>query len=126
MKDHHKNKCKKACRHIHFGSTFLTAIFHFIFCGLPAIIALFGAILGLSSSPSLSFISSTTRGYLLIIGGLLILTSFIAYYKEKGPCHDPKMRAIEKIILYISLGFFSTGVVFHLISLATLTTPACH
>ena len=122
LKKHHK----KACKHVHLSSTFLTAMFHFIFCGLPALIALLGAALGLSSLPSLNFISSTTRTYLLIAGGLLLITSFIVYYKEKGICNDPKMRFAEKIILFTSMGFFIMGLIFHVISLTVLTAPACH
>lgn len=126
MKENHKNKCKKTCHNIIFGSTFTTAIFHFICCGLPALIALFGAIFGLTLLPPLNFLSATQRGYLLIIGGCLLAVSLFLFFRQQKNCDCKETMKWERIILFSSLGFFTMGVIFHIISILTLAEPACH
>lgn len=121
-----KQSYKNVCNHVVFGSTFLTAVFHFFFCGVPAFLAITSSIFGIYSMQSMNFITSEQRGYLLIIGGILLAISFFMYKKEKQCCNDKRILIWKKWILYISLSLYTIGLLFHILSMTLLTTPSCH
>jgi len=120
------NKYKKACRHITISSTILTALFHFVCCGLPSLMALVAAIFGLTSVHSMHWLSTVLRTNLLIVGGILLTISFVIYYKEKDICENTKAMHYEKIILFTSAILFAIGLISHIISMNLLTMPMNH
>lgn len=127
MKKFNKNFCKNICSNITFGSAVLTALFHFVFCGIPALIGILSVVFGTFALSPVNFITSQQRTYLLIVSGFLIITSFLLYRKEKCYCcFSEKELFLKKIVLMFSSGLFLIGLVFHLISIMFLTTPSCH
>lgn len=121
-----KKTCKRIGGHAAFGGTLATAFFHFICCGLPALLALLSGVFGMSAVPAFDFITSSQRTYLLVFGGILLGLSYILYCTEKKCCVDPKHLWRKKWILYTATGFFVLGLIFHIVSLMVLSEPACH
>jgi hypothetical protein len=121
-----KETYKKIGAHATFSGTLAAAFFHFICCGLPALLALLSGVFGVSAVPALDFITASQRTYLLIFGGILLGLSYILYCKEKKCCIDPKHLWRKKWILYTATGFFILGLIFHTVSLIALSEPACH
>lgn len=120
------NFCKNFCCNVAFGGTILTTLFHFIFCGLPALIGILSLIFGTFSFSSFGFISTQQRTYLLIISAIMLVISAVLYRRECKFCKMKKSMLIKKIILLTSIGFFFIGLTFHLISIIFLTVPSCH
>ncbi|OPZ78685.1 MAG: hypothetical protein BWY78_00439 [Alphaproteobacteria bacterium ADurb.Bin438] len=117
---------KNFCSCMVLGGTFASALFHFVFCGLPAILGIVGVIFGVYGSLSFDFITSDIRTILLIVSGLFIMISFLFYLKERCCINNPKAFKIKKIILFSSVGFYLIGIIFHILSLNVMVEPACH
>lgn len=117
---------KNCCCNIAFGGTILTTLFHFIFCGLPALIGILSLIFGTFSYSPFGFISTQQRTYLLIISAVLLVISAALYRRECKFCKMKKFIFIKKVILLTSIGLFFIGLTFHLISIIFLTVPSCH
>ena len=121
-----KNVCKKICKHATLGGTLATAIIHFFCCGLPALLALFSAIFGMTAAHSFNLFTHSQKTWLLVFGAIMLIISFILYFKERKCCEGSKNLVTKRVILYTSAGLFLFGLIFHFISAMTLATPACH
>lgn len=104
----------KALEKITLGGTVLSVIFHFIFCGLPSLLLIFSAILGVQSSTSLHLnLPYINMNYMLIISGILIVASFIFYKKQCKCCCNAKTLKFNKIVLIIASILYIMGIIGH-------------
>lgn len=101
-------------------STMLMVTFHFIVCGLPALLAIFG-----SSGAIATGISHESMLYLLAFSGTMLAISAIAYLRGCG-CGSGKMRRVQKIGLIIAAVLYTIALIGHFAPRHPGTDAGCH
>jgi hypothetical protein len=98
--------------------------FHFAVCGLPLLIALSGGTLSFSG-----WIGKPIMTALLILSGIMIIISVIAYIKNKCDC-SPKTRRWQAVMLIIVSVLYASAVAGHFGAFAgtneTTEVLSCH
>lgn len=120
------NKKVNVCSCVALGGTVASALFHFVFCGLPALIGFAGFVFGFYGVLDFDFITPRIREFFLIMSGIFIMISFLFYLKERCCINNNRAFKIKKYILFVSIGLYMAGVVFHFLSSNMLSEPVCH
>lgn len=122
MKDK-KNFCEK----LTFRGTVLSVLFHFVCCGLPALLGLLSAVLGVSLS--LPWVGSIKPEYmigLMIVAGVLLVMSFVFYFKKTKCCDNASQMKWNKIVLIIAFVLYIMGIVVNFVTPMAGHEISCH
>lgn len=114
------------CRHFTTGGSLLTALFHFVCCGLPTLSVILNGSITTGMKPH--FLSHQQMGYMLLFSGLLLAVSFYFTYQKNCCIAAKKSVRICQVILYFSLALYATAVYFHIHQAETMlvTEMSCH
>ncbi len=96
------------------GSSFASALFHFVCCGLPILAVISGGLLGMEAFPQITFLTHAQIGWLLVFSGLLLALSFYISYSNKCACNPAEKNSVCRIILYVSLLLYLPALYFHI------------
>ncbi|MDR1476604.1 MAG: hypothetical protein LBI17_00560 [Rickettsiales bacterium] len=104
------------------AGTLLTALFHFVACGLPAIVALLGAAGILVDIPGINISPAAMRTVMIVSGAMLALS--VASYMRGCGCGG-KTRRARKFILIAAAIFYAAGLAGHFMPSHHAQAP-CH